>query len=374
MRSIIRLLLMTVAILPGIPRNALAQQPGEQAISVRSAFLRVLHEARVPARVAGVVVDLDTRRGDQVVVGERLARLDDRESGLTVELAELQRSDAQQQLENLVGIEQAEAAMREGQLAEEQARITDEIARQRASDTVAVRHARKSRDASQAELNRALKARKRFKSSVSDSEVDRLRLLVERNELEIERAEFEQKLASLQVQIEQAALAGQTERLRQLKLSVDEAQEDERRATSTAQARVREAELARIRHEKHRIESPLSGVVVDVLRQKGEWVEPGDSLFRIIRLDKLLVEGYVDATDIDGSVRGARVRVTFDSTEGKIQSKGRLIFVSPEVDSVNHQVLVHAEVENSQLKLRPGIAVDVVILPRNDVTQNEAER
>ena len=40
---------------------------------------------------------------------------------------------------------------------------------------------------------------------------------------------------------------------------------------------------------------------------------------------------------------------------------GKVTFVSPEVDPVNHQVRVWAEVDNTELVLRPGLAAEMTI-------------
>jgi multidrug efflux pump subunit AcrA (membrane-fusion protein) len=100
---------------------------------------------------------------------------------------------------------------------------------------------------------------------------------------------------------------------------------------------------------------------VEQLHQQGEWVEAGQPVLRVIRLDRLLVEGYVEAKLVDQSSRGRRVQVQAQTRAGAIVVEGRLTFVSPEIDSVNQQVLVKAEIENRDLQLRPGQPVEMVI-------------
>ena len=54
-------------------------------------------------------------------------------------------------------------------------------------------------------------------------------------------------------------------------------------------------DLAAQKVERHQVLAPLSGMVVEIHRQRGEWVEPGDKVLRIVRLDRLRAEGFVDA-------------------------------------------------------------------------------
>jgi multidrug efflux pump subunit AcrA (membrane-fusion protein) len=81
----------------------------------------------------------------------------------------------------------------------------------------------------------------------------------------------------------------------------------------------------------------------------------------VIRLDTLFAEGYVAATLVDQTFRGQQVSVTSESREGTVTVVGHIVFVSPEIDPVNGQVLVRAEIDNTQLKLRPGQSVQMVI-------------
>ncbi len=43
---------------------------------------------------------------------------------------------------------------------------------------------------------------------------------------------------------------------------------------------------------------------------------------------------------------------------------GHIVFVNPEIDPLNSQVRVWAEVENPDLKLRPGMQATLTIEPR----------
>jgi macrolide-specific efflux system membrane fusion protein len=92
-----------------------------------------------------------------------------------------------------------------------------------------------------------------------------------------------------------------------------------------------------------------------VLKQPGEWVEPGEPIVRILRLDRLKAEGLVSADALDGSLLGRPVTLTVNQSQKPVQYRGKIAFVSPEVDPVNGQVRFWAEIENADLALRPGL-------------------
>jgi multidrug efflux pump subunit AcrA (membrane-fusion protein) len=105
-------------------------------------------------------------------------------------------------------------------------------------------------------------------------------------------------------------------------------------------------------------------MVVEVLRRRGEWVQPGDTVVRIVRLDKLRAEGFLPAKHASLDLVGSQVRLKVASPDNKpLEFTGHIVFVNPEIDPLNSQVRVWAEVENPDLKLRPGMQATIMIAP-----------
>jgi macrolide-specific efflux system membrane fusion protein len=127
---------------------------------------------------------------------------------------------------------------------------------------------------------------------------------------------------------------------------------------------VKENELATIQHrlELHRIKSPIAGVVVEVKRRRGEWVEPGTPVARIMLLDRLRVEAFCYFKDLQTVQvdRPVRLRVVGDGAPA-VEYEGRITFVSPEVNPVNGQVRIWAEVKNADGALRPGMSGSLIV-------------
>ena len=342
------------------------------AIKVQSAFVRVLEEADIPAREVGVLATLEAREGDLVKAGQVLTRLDDDDAKLAVARAELDLAIAEKQAKNSVPVRTAEALLKEAEHDQVQAKLSQRMAAMKAANDVAVRHASKSRDTSKAEYDRAVQARKAFEKSISQTELDRLRLVLERNELEIEKAQFEKDLADLQQQIEDSSIAEQDQIVERLKLSVEQAQVQKEVDALTRDVKARTLDQAKLQLARRSLRSPLDGEVAEVFRHRGEWLEPGQRVMRIVRLDRLKVEGFVNSREITGSLRGAavRVRVVLGDDEKPVIVKGKVVFISSEIDPVNAQVRVWAEVENPDLLLRPGLPAEMVIDLANRAAPN----
>jgi macrolide-specific efflux system membrane fusion protein len=102
---------------------------------------------------------------------------------------------------------------------------------------------------------------------------------------------------------------------------------------------------------------------------QGEWVPAGKAVVRVLRVDRLRVEGFVQSKKATGDLVERRVTLTVD-LGGKAASEfeGIVVFVSPEVNPVNGQVRVWAEVENKKLLLRPGLRGNLTIHPETAQT------
>ena len=225
------------------------------------------------------------------------------------------------------GAELARLDDRQAQLLQERAEAELEVARREAASDVALRTATEAAKLAAEELRRARESKSRLAASVSQSELDRLAYEVERTALELELARQNQEVARLREMVKQ-----------------------------------RELEIAMHHVQRHRIKAPLGGMVVQLYRHRGEWVEPGDKVLRIVRLDRLRAEGFVDAAGVRGSPAGRPATVTVDLPgQPKTVFPGTVTFVAPEIDPVNRQFRIWVEIEHPQLQLQPGMRAEMTI-------------
>jgi multidrug efflux pump subunit AcrA (membrane-fusion protein) len=271
-----------------------AAEPAEPVIE--GCLVSLIDEVEVPAREAGVVVELVIRQGAVVAKGEVLARIDD---------------------------DQPQMEKRRAQAEHDQTLA-------RAESDVDVRYSQKAQGVAEMAYRKAEDSHVRIPGSVTEVERERLKLEWQKTGLQIEQAELERRLAALD-------------------------------ATSKGV----EVEAAEKAIERRVIRSPLDGEVEEVFSHEGEWLQPGDPLARLIRTDRLYVEGYVDAARYNpGDIRDRPVTVAARLAEGQQESFGGRIFtVKPRMESGNYRVV--AEVENRQAEgewlLRAGQFVTMTI-------------
>jgi len=196
-----------------------------------------------------------------------------------------------------------------------------QIAMENATSDVALRSAERAQQTAIAELKRAEDARQKLRDVVTETELEKLRLALDQSKLAVEKAKQERSVAQLQRDLKKV-----------------------------------EADFATRNVLRRQSATPFAGVVVQIHKRPGEWVQPGDKMLRVIRLDRLRVEGFLDAALATPKMADQPVTLLID-LPGKPNStfRGKLTFVSPEIDPFNRSVRVLAEIENPSLQLQPGL-------------------
>ena len=242
--------------------------------------MSLVEEAKVPAREAGVLMELAVREGDVVRKNDVIAKIDDDQPQMEKRKAQAEYDQALAKAQSDVDVQYSEAA--------------EKVA--------------------EAEYKKALESHTKVPGSVTEVERDRLALNEKKSELQIDQARLEQRLAALAAQSKEVeVLAAENSIGRRL------------------------------------IKSPLDGVVVQVFPHQGEWMQPGDPLARVVRVDKLRIEGYVDSSRFGpDKVRDRPVTVEVMLADDRKETfKGRIMVTSPMVES-GGDFRVVAEVENRQ--------------------------
>ncbi|MFL6544841.1 MAG: HlyD family efflux transporter periplasmic adaptor subunit, partial [Candidatus Udaeobacter sp.] len=117
------------------------------------------------------------------------------------------------------------------------------------------------------------------------------------------------------------------------------------------EAYTKKAELAAadLAIDRRTIKAPFDGVVEEIKHKQDEWVQPGDTILSLLRLDTMHVEGTVEQNQYDPhEVQGCDVSVEVELARGrKVTVKGKIIKVSSIVQSYGVYA-VRAEVANQQ--------------------------
>ena len=185
------------------------------------------------------------------------------------------------------------------------------------------------RDSANAELARAKESNAKFPKSVSQTELDRLKLMADKAVLEVEQAELDRQQSQMTLSLKQQDL-----------------------------------NRAALALERRTIAAPFPGMVVEWKKQHGEWVEPGTPVMRLIRMDRLRAEAFISMRSLPPKLVGRTATFLIEG-ETKTPQKyfGKLVYVSPEIDPVNGQVRIWAQIENNDLNLRPGQSGSLQIGP-----------
>jgi membrane fusion protein, copper/silver efflux system len=106
--------------------------------------------------------------------------------------------------------------------------------------------------------------------------------------------------------------------------------------------------------------SPASGMVTEINIAEGQYVKEGDVMYKLEKMDKLWVEAELYPQEIylvkPGDVIGVRV-------DGQATSpiEAKVTFLSPEIRASSQVIILRAEINNPDLKFKPGQQVSINI-------------
>lgn len=271
---------------------ALGPQAARGQIEVPDCLVSAIDDVNVPAREAGVLMELPAKPGQQVEQGAMLGRIDDTRAKMDKKLAEIAYNET----------------------------------KTRSANDVNVRYAEKEFEVSESEYQRAKNANngQEIGGAVSESELKIKELDAERAKLQIEQAKVTQGLIKYEV------------------LSAAE----QWRAADQAVSR---------RH----ITSPIDGEIFEVHRNRGEWVQAGETVVRVVRMNRLEIHGFLKEADHGrAAVLNHPVEIEVLMAGGVVEKfEGKIVFASSETTS-GGEFRISAEIENrkqdDQWLLKPG--------------------
>jgi len=224
----------------------------------------------------------------------------------------------------VIDARQAEAALRV-------AKIALEAAEKRAENVIEEKYAKKAAEVAYFDWQQDLKANLDHAGAIPDIEVRQKKLVFERSKLQIEKAKKDREMASLDAKTKEA-----------------------------------ERDAAQMAIDRRTILAPFDGEVVTTYLHESEWVSPGDPILRLVRLDTLYVEDFLDASLYNPSdVQGKPVTVSVALARGReVSAPGTIVYVNQLVQS-DGSYLVRAEVqnqrENDHWLIRPGLPTKMTI-------------
>lgn len=215
-------------------------------------------------------------------------------------------------------------------LKQQQAELEQRIAARKAEDRSGVLLAETELRVSNASLQRALDSRKRIPDTPSKAEVEDIELRVAQAKQHLDEETREFQLAELAKELAEKNL-----------------------------------ELAKYDVARHLVRSPIQGSVTEIIARKGEWVRPGDPLVRVMRIDRLKVEGFLKRDLVSPSLLSRSVTIVVEGAgDTKDTYMGKITFISPVIEPNDRTQRIVAEVDNSKGLLGPGLRAKMIIHSR----------
>ncbi len=208
-----------------------------------------------------------------------------------------------------------------------------------------------------------LQAQVALAEAQDESDVRLAEILVEEAKLQLDSyEEMANKGDSSIVEVRQKRILYEQAKTRLVQSKAARVQRELKAKLAQASYLVNQSKVDRLR-----LQSPATGVVMRVDHRPGEWVTAGTTILKVVRMDELRVDFFVDIEKIDPSslVQQSVQISTGRNSSGEYRFGGRISGYSPEVSSTG-KVRVNAMVQNQKLDdnwiLLPGMTVSLQIL------------
>ncbi|WP_417739927.1 HlyD family secretion protein [Rosistilla oblonga] len=330
--------------------------PAGDPLVLQRVFVKRIADVELAAPKAGLLAKVSVAEGASVSKDQPLAKLDDRNAQIDLQRAKIEYEVALQELSDRAEIELAQKRLEAAEQARKQFAIENDAAHRLAENRLAVQATEKSAAVAKNELDRAQHARNEFADSVSESEIEGLALAYQQAELESQQAEFQRQQDLLAANASDEALLSHRLAAEQASIELQQAKTYLQLARLNADLYQNSLDAAQLQLAQHQVQAPFDGVVVELYRQQGEWVKPGDPIVRVLRLDRLRVEGFLPTQLLQSELVGSPAEIhVVGFAKQSLVFQGEVSFVSPEVDAVNNEVAIWAEFDNPELLAWPGM-------------------
>jgi len=115
---------------------------------------------------------------------------------------------------------------------------------------------------------------------------------------------------------------------------------------------------AKLNLNRTAIKSPFQGKVANLQISKGETINAGRIVMRIVNLKSLYLRGYALESEIQHLRKGTNVRIRFDSFP-ETYYYGEIEAISPEVDEERKTITVYVKVDNKDNLFLPGMHANI---------------
>ena len=179
-----------------------------------------------------------------------------------------------------------------------------------------------------------------------------------------------QSLVELDSRFEQARLAEAEAQLKEEQRRLKELQQlVARKAVSASELATQEAIVAQSEAQLlaasttlsfYSLQAPFAGVLGLSQLSPGQYIRPGDELVSLTNLDSLYVDINVPSKYLSRVYRGMALSITFDALPGQTFAAS-ITDVDTVISPESRNLTVRANLDNSELLLRPGLLAKVEV-------------
>jgi HlyD family secretion protein len=348
-------------------------------------------DAELGFKIPGRLLERRVDEGENVRVGQILARLEDTDQALGVASAEAELEYARAVLAELeAGSREEDVRQAEAQVAQARS-FLEELERGNRRQEIAaageeVKRAEAALVGARSRLELARSEYERYQALYEDKVASYREYERVQREYEAAKSAFEETEAALGSAREALDLREEgtrKERIFQARAALHQAEAAYARvkagprveAVAQARAKVRLAEEALRRARQQlaytELRAPFDGVVLSKAAEPGEYLMTGAAVVTVGRLDRVWLRAYVPETEMGRIELDGEAEVRTDTYPGKTYT-GRIAFISSEAEFTPKSVQTYEErvklmyrikidLVNPNRELKPGMPADAVL-------------
>lgn len=132
------------------------------------------------------------------------------------------------------------------------------------------------------------------------------------------------------------------------RLGVDVAKVKHNKEMKEAEIAKAKLDAAKVRLGLYEVVAPYDGVIVQKMRDGGEWTRGGEPILRLVSLSEMKVEGYLPTENISlADIKGSPMQIFINTGSRTETLQSQVEFVSPEIDA--RRVRIGSRIKNVRL-------------------------
>jgi HlyD family secretion protein len=110
--------------------------------------------------------------------------------------------------------------------------------------------------------------------------------------------------------------------------------------------------------DKCAVRNPIEGTLLTKYREKGEMAAPGQPLFKMARMDELILRAYLSGKQLSEVQLGGQVKVGYDTAEGVGELSGVIRWISPSAEFTPKIIQTREERVNLVYAIKVAVSND----------------